>query len=907
MKKLALLCATTAFVLPGMAMAQSTGTIATDEDNTVVVTGNRTRDVNGISIPDRPKAQGVLGAEVIQRQAPGQSILQTVNLVPGVNFTNSDAYGSSGGNLRIRGFDGNRISLTFDGIPLNDSGNYAIFSNQQLDPELIEQVNVNLGQTDVDSPTASASGGTVNYRTILPTRDISIRAVGSVGEDSYRRGFLILHSGEWWENGPRAFASYSNTRYDWFRGPGEIYKQQFNARIYYPIGSNGDFVSVSGHYNRNRNNFSRNVGFTDLRTTALPDGTAGLVGAPQLAADLANPSRVGEYDDATWGRIIDGPINNLATCNLPSHPGNAGVAENDNGGTGVNGTGAAATGGANNVLNASSCSNYTGLRINPSNTGNIRINGRFHLASNLILTVDPSFQYVLANGGGTTTITETDLRLRGATPINAGPNIAGKDLNGDGDILDTVRFLTPNNTNTRRFGLTASLIWTINENNRVRVAYTFDRAHHRQTGEWGYLLDSGDPESVFGGRNATPLLDVNSFQFQQRDRTSIARLHQFAGQYIGNFFDDHLRVELGLRLPFFHRDLQTFCPIQAADGFAYCTSQPILARGTAIAPGPGSQTIPIFVNVGDCISTAAPCNFPTAGRALYAPFAVKYDFNPVLPNLGLVYNFGGGFSMFASYSRGFSAPRTDNLYRAPIVTVDPETTNSFDLGLRYVRRNIIAQATVWNINYKNRIVTSFDQTAGISVDRNVGSVHSYGVDASIGFEPIPELSLYANASYNHSRLQDNIALGTTLDCGNTFNTTQLGCAATAGKRVTETPDLTLGGRAQANLGPFTFGLQAKWVGSRYATDDNSILVDDYTTVDVDFRFDLGSIGLTGSYFQFNVINAFNERYFGNISTSINGPAISGPNGNTSAGNPSFAIGAPRTMLATLSLAWGGGH
>ena len=34
-----------------------------------------------------------------------------------------------------------------------------------------------------------------------------------------------------------------------------IYKQQYNARIYQPIGSNGDFISIAGHYNQNRNNF----------------------------------------------------------------------------------------------------------------------------------------------------------------------------------------------------------------------------------------------------------------------------------------------------------------------------------------------------------------------------------------------------------------------------------------------------------------------------------------------------------------------------------------------------------------------------------------------------------------------------------------------------------------------------
>ncbi len=233
MKKIALLCASTAFVMPSMAFAQSTGSIEVEEEVEVVVTGTRTSSgVDGIVVPDTPKAAGVLTGEIIQRQAPGQSILQTVNLVPGVNFTNSDPYGSSGGNLRIRGFDGNRISLTFDGIPLNDSGNYAIFSNQQLDPELIEQVNVNLGQTDVDSPTASAAGGTVNYRTRIPSREWGIRAAGSLGEFDYHRLFAMIDSGELWENGPRAFFSYSNANNNLFRGPGEIYKQQVNARIY---------------------------------------------------------------------------------------------------------------------------------------------------------------------------------------------------------------------------------------------------------------------------------------------------------------------------------------------------------------------------------------------------------------------------------------------------------------------------------------------------------------------------------------------------------------------------------------------------------------------------------------------------------------------------------------------------
>src|SRR4051794_20192039 len=208
--------------MPAAAYAQSTGTVTTEEQ--IVVTGARTKNVGGVQVPDTTKAKAVITKELIERQASGQTILNVINLVPGVNFTNSDPYGSAGGNIRIRGFDGNRISLTFDGVPLNDSGNYAIFSNQQLDPELIEQVNVGLGVTDVDSPTASAAGGTVNYRTVLPTDKMGARLSGSVGDFSYDRMFGQFNTGVFTPWGTKAWISASHAKNDKFKGPGEINK-----------------------------------------------------------------------------------------------------------------------------------------------------------------------------------------------------------------------------------------------------------------------------------------------------------------------------------------------------------------------------------------------------------------------------------------------------------------------------------------------------------------------------------------------------------------------------------------------------------------------------------------------------------------------------------------------------------
>lgn len=805
-----------ALAIPGAAFAQSTGSI--EAENTIVVTGSRVSadGVEGIVNPVSTKARAILTQQIIARQGPGQTILNTLNLVPGVNFTQSDAYGSAGGNIRIRGFDGNRISLTFDGIPLNDSGNYAIYPNQQLDPELIQEVNVNLGATDIDSPTASSSGGTVNYRTIMPTDDFGVLMSGSAGENDFFRLFGMVQTGEIGPWGTKMFFAASTARNEKFKGRGENEKQQYNARIYQPVGSNGDFISLAGHWNVNRNNFYRNPSVSDMRTLF---GTTVIPAAGSISA--ANPLVInpnGAQQDALMG------FENDRVCNNP----------------------------------VAGCTNYYQVRINPSNTGNVRLNSRFTLTDNLIFTLDGAYQYVLANGGGFTAIREDAALIKGAQPT-------GVDYNNDGDTTDTIGFYTPNTTNTKRWTALASLIWDIAPEHRVRLAYTYDRARHRQTGEWGYLKADGSPENVFGGRNGRQVLNADGFGMAQRDRLSIALLNQVAGQYIGKFMDEKLRIEVGVRAPFFKRDLETFCPINASNGFAVCTSQPDNQLFYFPTPAPAGQA------------------------QLYRPFKANYKFDKLLPNVGLTYSITPEASVFWSYAKGISAPRTDNLYRAPEIDISPETTDSFDLGARYTSRNIQAQLTTWFISFKNRIVTSFDQEAGISVDRNVGKVEAYGVDANIAYQPMKELTLYTFASYNHSRLKDDIQIGGTA-AAPVF-------APTTGKRVTETPDWTVGGRAQVDIGPVSIGAQAKYVGARYATDVNDVKVASYTLVDLDARFSLAHWGMDKTFLQLNVSNLFDEFYLGNISTQTNAGTISGVAG----ANPNFSIGAPRTIMGSLTV------
>jgi iron complex outermembrane receptor protein len=69
--------------LAAPAHAQSVG--STDFDKEIVVTGARsgTQAVGGIAAPDTATAKAILTQDNIQHQNPGQTILDTINQIPG--------------------------------------------------------------------------------------------------------------------------------------------------------------------------------------------------------------------------------------------------------------------------------------------------------------------------------------------------------------------------------------------------------------------------------------------------------------------------------------------------------------------------------------------------------------------------------------------------------------------------------------------------------------------------------------------------------------------------------------------------------------------------------------------------------------------------------------------------------
>lgn len=813
MQKYRFLAATAASVAVACALgsvaarAQSTGSL--DFENEIIVTG-KTGDVAGIQLPDTPKAKQVLTQELITRGTPGQTINETINLIPGVSFQNNDGYGSSGGSLMIRGFDDTRISQTFDGIPLNDTGNYSLYSNQQLDPELIEQVNVNLGTTDVDSPTASASGSTVNYRSIDPSHEFGGRMLGTIGDQNKMRIFGMINTGDLNSSGTRAWVSASKDTYDALYGDyGKINKTQFNAKIYQPLGDNGDFISLSGHYNYNRNNMTSDWALST---------TSGV------------PLNKTERDDYT-----------VARCTTAA--GVAGVADA-----------------------ASTCGSAWEYRYNPSKTANIRLNSRFTLNDKLTLTVDPYFQYTSANGGGTVKGYEGSTSAGLSGYIGGYPYFGGVDLNGDGDTLDTVLVSAPSQTETNRLGVIASLRYDLNDSNRVRVAYTYDRGRHKQTGEVGYLNSDGSAVNYFNSTD--PLTDVNGNVLQKRDRLSYAILHQVSGEYSGDFLNDKLHVVAGLRVPFFRRNLTQNCATTSSTGYVNCFT----------------------TNAEDQAANLA------ANTTYAAPDNRVFNYSRVLPSAGLTFNITPEASAYFNYSKGIQVPGTDNLYNSFYYSdggdeAKPETSDNFDAGLRYRSGIIQASVGAWYTLFSNRLSSAYDPSTDRTAYTNLGTVDRYGIDGTFAVSPNEHVKAYVFGSYLWSNIRDDVATSATA------------YADTGGKMEGGVPSYTFGGRLEGNAGPVSLGVEAKRTGSRYYNSLNSAVYDSagnqiwgakvpaYTIVNLDVRLDMAFLGMGDkTYIQANVTNLFDEFYYGSFDDA----------GITRTATSYTYVGAPRTVSASIN-------
>jgi len=146
--------------------------------------------------------------------APLTSIVDAVNMLPGVNVTPGGVFGSDDWSVGItmRGFTQGQLGFTVDGLP-NGATSYGggAKPNRFLDSENMRAVSVSQGTADIASPSSQALGGTINYESIDPAMTRALAINYSTGSWNAEREFVRYDTGAIFNDNTYAYVSFSNT------------------------------------------------------------------------------------------------------------------------------------------------------------------------------------------------------------------------------------------------------------------------------------------------------------------------------------------------------------------------------------------------------------------------------------------------------------------------------------------------------------------------------------------------------------------------------------------------------------------------------------------------------------------------------------------------------------------------
>lgn len=141
-------------MLPGAALAAD----ATDV-GTISVKGQSLG--GGMMVQDdSAKARSTVTKEAMDKMPSAANAIDKLKFTPGLNVNSNDASGLSGVDYTMRGMNSDQIGLSMDGIPINDSGNYAVYPNLLGDAENLEEVFVTQGLPKRTARTSAPAAAT---------------------------------------------------------------------------------------------------------------------------------------------------------------------------------------------------------------------------------------------------------------------------------------------------------------------------------------------------------------------------------------------------------------------------------------------------------------------------------------------------------------------------------------------------------------------------------------------------------------------------------------------------------------------------------------------------------------------------------------------------------------------------
>ncbi|MFT8895562.1 MAG: TonB-dependent receptor [Acetobacter sp.] len=169
--------------------------------------------------------------DFIAKQPPSANPVQVLSLTPSAFVTLTEPYGIAGGNLTLRGLPGDHVGWIYNGAPVNDVGDGGFYANQTSDGDNLKSVSLTPGSVDIDTPSISAAAGAAYADLIDPSHKRGGFVDFSYGSYDMHREFVRLETGDIGKTGVRAFASFSNTAADNWRGPGKFTRKHVDFKL----------------------------------------------------------------------------------------------------------------------------------------------------------------------------------------------------------------------------------------------------------------------------------------------------------------------------------------------------------------------------------------------------------------------------------------------------------------------------------------------------------------------------------------------------------------------------------------------------------------------------------------------------------------------------------------------------
>jgi iron complex outermembrane receptor protein len=381
----------------GSAFAQEAAPAAAASGKTEVVITGKKLGMGLMVTEDAPKARSTITAEELEKQRPTGNAYEALEMLPAVNSYNYDATGLFGGGMTLRGFNSDQIGATINGVPVNDSGNFAVYPQEYVDQENTCAQFVTQGSTDVDSPQVGATGGNFGITTCAPEKKQRVRVMQTFGQLDMRKTFVRYDTGAILDGKFTAFISGSNARTDKWKGLGE---------------ANRNHIDLGANYDWDRFNY---IHATVLFNKAVNNN----IYNPTLTELNANGYNF-DYASTFKGHLT--PVKGTAQTETTQSP----IA-------------------------------YYGLSVNPFKNIVASAVSKFRLTENLDVAFTPYVWYGFGNGGTQQRAQSEKAFYNPAT----GKRDQTVDLNGDGDTLDTVLVANASVTRTVRPGANLAFIYNL--------------------------------------------------------------------------------------------------------------------------------------------------------------------------------------------------------------------------------------------------------------------------------------------------------------------------------------------------------------------------------------------------------------------------------------------------------------